>query len=37
MDDENKEIIIASDFNCDFLKDCVNPGIKKMKDLIEIY
>ena len=38
MDDENKEIIIAGDFNCDLLKkDCVSPSIKKMKDLIDIY
>ena len=38
VDDENKEIIIAGDFNCDLLKkDCVNPSIKKMKDLIDIY
>ena len=38
MDDENKEIIIAGDFNCDLLKkDCANPSIKKMKDLINIY
>ena len=38
MNDENREIIIAGDFNCDLLKkDCVNPSIKKMKDLIDIY
>ena len=30
IDDENKEIIISGDFNCDLLKkDCVNPSIKK--------
>ena len=38
LDDENKEIIITGDFNCDLLKkDYVNPNIKKMKDLIDIY
>ena len=38
MDDENKEITIAGDFNCDLLKkDCVSRSIKKMKDLIDIY
>ena len=38
MGDENKKIIIAGDFYCDLLKkDCVNPSIKKMKDLIDIY
>jgi hypothetical protein len=38
IDDENKEIIITGDFNCDLLKkDCVNPNIKKMKDLTDIY
>ena len=37
-DDENKEIIINGDFKCDMLKkDWVNPNIKKMKDLIDIY
>ena len=37
-DDKSKEIIIAGDFNCDLLKkDFVNPSIKKMKDLIDIY
>ena len=37
-DDENKEMIITGDFNCDLLKkDCVNANIKKMKDLIDIY
>ena len=37
-DDESKEIIIADDFNCDLLKkDFVNPSIKKIKDLIDIY
>ena len=31
-------IIITGDFNCDLLKkDHVNPNIKKMKDLIDIY
>ena len=35
---KTKEIIIAGDFNCDLLKKgCVNPSIKKMKDLIDIY
>jgi endonuclease/exonuclease/phosphatase family metal-dependent hydrolase len=38
LDDENKEIIITGDFNCDLLKkDYVNPNIKMMKDLIDIY
>ena len=38
IDDENKEITISGDFNCDLLKkDCVNSSIKKMKDLIDIY
>jgi hypothetical protein len=38
LDDEKKEIIITGDFNCDLLKkDSVNPNIKKMKDLIDIY
>ena len=31
-------IIITGDFNCDLLKkDHVNPNIKKMKDVIDIY
>ena len=37
MDDENKKIIIAGDFNCDLSKkDCVNPSIKTMKDIYQL-
>ena len=38
IDNEDKEMIIAGDFNCDMLSnDNNNPNIKKLKDVLDIY
>ena len=38
IDNENKEMIITGDSNCDMLcNDNNNPSIKKLKDVIDIY
>ena len=38
IDNENKEMIITGDFNCDMLSnDNNNPNVMKLKDVIDIY
>ena len=37
IDDEDKELILTGDFNCDLLKIYSNnPNIKKLEDLIDV-
>ncbi len=38
IDNQNEEILITGDFNCDLLKsDCHRRNIKQPKELIDIY
>ena len=36
-ENENKELVITGDFNCDLLKSEANSNIKQLRDLIDLY
>ena len=36
-ENENKELVITGDFNCDLLKSDANSNIRQLRDLIDLY